>query len=60
MGDDTKRFTLELPTEVVEALDDYCEVQTMRATSVIGSKVKVGRSKAIEAILRKNLKVRTD
>lgn len=58
MGNDEKiRFTLELPVEVAEALDAHCEQQEKRASSVVGAKIKVGRSRAIEAILRKVLKV---
>lgn len=57
MDDETMRFTLILPTKVVEALDAHCKDQERRAASVLKAKVEVGRSKAIEAILREKFKV---
>ncbi len=57
MDDEVVRFTLILPADTALALDKHCTVQTNRATSVIGSRTEISRSKAIDAILRKALKL---
>lgn len=47
------RFTVVLPVDLVEALDAYCEDQENRATALLGTRVRVGRSSGIETILRR-------
>jgi hypothetical protein len=60
MGNDSVRFTLELPPEVAEALDEHCAEKSQKASANVGATVKIGRSKAIEAILRKLFRLPTD
>jgi hypothetical protein len=50
---ETVRFTVELPEDIVRALDDHCEEQGKKTAKTLGASVRIGRSKGLEGILRK-------
>ncbi|MBT8430113.1 MAG: hypothetical protein KJN79_09405 [Gammaproteobacteria bacterium] len=54
---DDVRFTLVLPVGVAQALDAWRDQQEARAGSVVGARVRLGRSSAVTALLRKALGV---